>query len=183
MDAERGPEGLFAAIGDQAAGERNAVLAEAEARARDILARADAEVGRLRTEAMKRLERELAAEGERLLGEARMAARNDRLAVKRRLLAEAFSRARAELASAAGNPRGLAALAAEALAAAGDGGKVETDEARGTVVAHSRDGRTRVENSLLTRLARAETIEEAEVSRVLFGPGGEGGGGRQGTHA
>jgi vacuolar-type H+-ATPase subunit E/Vma4 len=169
MDEGRNSDGLFTAIGQQAERERNAVLAEAEARARDILARADAKAGRMRAEALKRLERELAVERERLLGEARMEIRNERLAVKRRLLAEAFGRARAELTPAAVRGGVLKALAAEALAAAGEGGTVQTDDTHASVLARSRDGRTRVDNSPLMRLARAEAVEEVEVARLLFG--------------
>jgi vacuolar-type H+-ATPase subunit E/Vma4 len=118
---------------------------------------------------LKRLEQELTTERERLLGEARMEARNERLTMKRRLLADAFGRARAELAPSAIGGGVLAALAAEALAAAGEGGTIQTDDAKASVVARSRDGRTRVDNSPLTRLARAEAVEEAEVARLLFG--------------
>jgi vacuolar-type H+-ATPase subunit E/Vma4 len=170
MDQDRSSNGLLAAIKEQGERERNAVLAEAEAKAREISSRGEAEAARLRCEAMSRLERELAAEGERLLGEARREARNERLAVKRRILAEAVARARMQLSRAATGSGALAALAAEALAAAGEGATVETDAAKGTVIARSRDGRTRVDNSLATRLERAAAVEEVELARLLFGP-------------
>ncbi len=173
MEQEGSPSGLFAAIGEQAERERNEVLAGAEARAREILAAADAEAGQARRDALSRMETELRADADRLLGEARMDARNEKLAMKRRLLAEAYTRARQELTRRAGSPeqrRALEALAAEALGAAGEGGTVQTAEAGGSVIARSRDARTVIDNGLLSRLDRAVAREEAEVARLLFAP-------------
>jgi vacuolar-type H+-ATPase subunit E/Vma4 len=180
MDPLANSDGLFSAIGRQAEQERAAVMAEAEARAREISARADAEAEREKAEAFRRLEREMIGEGQRLLGEARMEARNERLEMKRRLITRAFEAARTELGRLAATPGyrdGLAALAAQAAEAAGEGGSVQTVEAEGSVVAVSKDGRRRVDNGLLSRLARAETRVESEVARILFGgPAGAGGG-------
>jgi vacuolar-type H+-ATPase subunit E/Vma4 len=92
--------------------------------------------------------------------------------MKRRLLAQTYGSARQEITRLAGSAeqrRMLGALATEALGAAGEGGTVETGEQQGSVVARSHDGRTRIDNSLLSRLERAQGREEAEVARLLFG--------------
>lgn len=120
---------------------------------------------------MRRLDRGMRAEADRILGEARLEARGRRLAMKRRLIAEAFSGAREELRRLAASAEAVAvadALAAEALAAVGAGGTLEA-AAAAALSARSGDGRTRVDNGLLSRLERAESREEAEVARILFG--------------
>jgi vacuolar-type H+-ATPase subunit E/Vma4 len=172
MDQEQEPGQLFSAIEERAREERARIRAEAETRARVTLEEADAEIQRLQAEAVRGLERELASEAQRLVGDARMKARSEGLQVKRRLLEEAFARARVEIERLRASPDAAAALAmlsAEASAAVGEPCTVEVDAARGSVVAASSDGRRRADNSLLSRLARAQAAYEAEVARLLFG--------------
>jgi vacuolar-type H+-ATPase subunit E/Vma4 len=172
VDQEQEPGQLFSAIEERAGEERAKIRAEAEARARVTLEEAEAEIQRLKAEALRGLERELASEAQRLVGDARMKARGEGLQVKRRLLAEAFARARAEVGRLGATPEAAAVLqvlAVEASAAVGEPCSVEVDVAKGTVVAASPDGRRRADNSLLSRLDRAQAALEAEVAGLLFG--------------
>ena len=172
MEPEPAPGALIGAIEERADEERARITADAETRAKDILAAADAECGRIRAEAMVGLERELAAEQQRLLGEARMRARAESLASRRALLAEAFQRAGEEIARLKSSPAAAAALAAlaeEARAAVGDPCTLDVSAEDGRVTATSADGRRRVENSLDGRLRRAQAAAEHLVARHLFG--------------
>jgi vacuolar-type H+-ATPase subunit E/Vma4 len=172
MDQEQEPRQLFSAIEERAGEERARIRAEAETRARVTLEEADAEIRRFKAEAVRGLERELASEAQRLVGEARMKARGEGLQVKRRLLEEAFARARAEVERLCASPSAGAALemlSAEAAAAVGEPCTVEVDAGKGSVVAASSDGRRRADNSLLSRLDRAQAACEAEVAGLLFG--------------
>ena len=175
MDEQQGSGGLFDAIDRRADQERRAIGEEAEARARQILGTADERVGELRAEAMRGLEKELAGHRQRLHGEARMKARAEALVVKRRLLADAFERARAEIERLRGSPAApemLKALAAEAAAAVGEPCNVEVRAEDGTVVASAPDGSRAADNGLASRLSRARMVDEPEVARRLFGKRG-----------
>ena len=172
MDQEQEPEQLFSAIEERAGEERARIRAEAETRVRVTLEEADAEIQRLKAEAMRGLERELASEAQRLVGDARMKARGEGLQVKRRLLEEAFARARREIERLGASPDAAAVLemlSAEASAAVGEPCTVDVDRKKGTVVAASSDGRRRADNSLLARLDRAQAAYEPEVAGLLFG--------------
>ncbi len=138
----------------------------------EILAAADAACGQIRAEGMARLEHELAAEQQRLLGEARMRARAEGLASRRALLAEAFQRAGEEIARRKTGPdaaEALAALAEEARSAVGNPCTLDVSADDGRVMASSADGRRRVENSLDGRLSRAKSAVEPAAARRLFG--------------
>ena len=172
MGQEQEPGELFGAIEERAGEERTRIREDAETRARAILEEADAEIRRLKAEAVRGLERELASEAQRLVGEARMKGRGEGLQVKRRLLEEAFARARAEIERLRDSPGAAAAmelLSAEASAAVGEPCAVKVDAHAGSVVAASPDGRRRADNSLHTRLDRAKAACEAEVAGLLFG--------------
>ena len=172
MGSEPGPGALIGAIEQRAAEERARLTAEAESRAKEISAAADAECTRLLAEAMVALERELAAEQQRLLGEARMRARADGLASRRQLLAEAFQRAEKEISrlkTGSGGAAAAAALAEEARAAVGEPCTIDVSADGGRVTATSADGRRRVENSLEGRLRRAQVAAEHLVAERLFG--------------
>jgi vacuolar-type H+-ATPase subunit E/Vma4 len=171
MDTEPGSGALIGAIDERADEERARLIAEAQASAARILADADAECGRLNAEALAALEKELASDQQRLLGEARMRARAEGLGRRRAIVAEAFHRAAEEISRRRNGPGGAAAsaaLAEEARAAVGEPCSVEAP-GDGTVRAVSQDGRRSVENGLDRRLKRAESAMEHEVSRRLFG--------------
>jgi len=198
MSGDESHAGLLAAIEEQARAERESVLAEARAAARAIAERAEREAERRRAEALRRLDRELRGEAERALGEARMETRAARLRLKRELLTEAYRQARERLSRRAGADPDCYASAFEALLTeavgsgsadfvevrAGDAMTCAASLARAgldsrareagqeplTLVVGSRDGANRADNSLWSRLARMEG-REAEVARILFGPG------------
>ena len=171
MDSDR----LFGAIDQRAEEERRTIRVEAEARAAQILAEAEARVESLRAEAMRALEKEMVGHRQRLRGEAQMKARGEALQVKRRLLAEAFDLARAEIERRHGSPaeaQMIRSLAAEAAAAVGEPCTVETCPEDGTVRAASPDGSRGADNGLASRLRRAKVVDESEVARRLFGKRG-----------
>ena len=171
MDQEPGSDTLFGAIDKRGEEERSAIKVDAEARCRQVMADAQSRIDALKAEAMRALERELAGDRQRLLGEARMKARSEALQVKRRLIAEAFQRAEKEIERLRATPRvadTLRSLAAEAEAAVGRPCAVETSAKDGTAVAVSPDGSRRADNSLASRLNRARVVDESEVARRLF---------------
>jgi vacuolar-type H+-ATPase subunit E/Vma4 len=172
MDQEQDPGQLFSTIEERAGEERARIRAEAETRVRVTRAETDAEIERLKAEAFRSLERELASEAQRLVGEARMTARGEGLQVKRRLLEETYQRARVEIERLCSSPdagAAMDALSAEAAAAVGESSVVDVRREDGSVVASSADGRRRADNSLHARLDRARTAYEAEVAGLLFG--------------
>jgi vacuolar-type H+-ATPase subunit E/Vma4 len=162
---------LFGALEERAAEERAATQAEAEARVREIEAAAQSRIALLEAGARRSMEKELLAEEQRLRGEVRMLWRSELLAVKRRLLSEAFARARGEVERLCGTPACagmLKLLAAEAAAAVGDPCTVTVDAGTATVVAVSADGARSADNSPRERLRKAETAHEAEIAEILF---------------
>ena len=168
---EIGPEALITAIDERAEDERARIVAEAEQRAAAIKAAADAECARLKAEALAGLEKELAAEQLRLLGDAMMRARSNGLERRRALVAEAFRRAEEEISRRQQGPGGAAARAAlerEARAAVGEPCAVQVT-ADGGIRAVSGDGRRSAENGLPGRFQRARVVLEHEVARRLFG--------------
>jgi vacuolar-type H+-ATPase subunit E/Vma4 len=176
MVQEPGSDTLFGAIDKRGEEERRAIHVDAEARCRQVRADAQSRIEALKAEAMRALERELAGDRQRLLGEARMKARSEALQVKRRLIAEAFERAEKEIERLRATPRAsdaLRFLAAEAEAAVGQPCTVETSAKDGTTIAVSPDGSRRADNSLASRLKRARVVDESEVARRLFGKRGE----------
>jgi V/A-type H+/Na+-transporting ATPase subunit E len=169
------PDRLFGAIDQRAEEERRTIRTEAEGRARQILAEADARIEALKAEAMRALEKEMAGHRQRLHGDARMKARGEALQVKRRLLAEAFELAGAEIERRRGSPAEaemMRALAAEAAAAVGEPCAVRTSAEDGTVTATSTDGSRGADNGFASRLRRAKVVDESEVARRLFGKRG-----------
>ncbi len=168
-------DALIDAMERQAESERQRIVAEARARAAEVLAAADRECERLTAEALRALEKELAVERQRIVGEAVMKARIERLHMKRRLLAEVFRLSAEEVTRRAASPTALRtaldALAAEARAAMAEPCDVTVKPEDGTVVAVSADGRRRVDNGLTARLRRAESSAEREAARLLFGGG------------
>jgi vacuolar-type H+-ATPase subunit E/Vma4 len=166
---------LINAMERQAEDERRLIRSAADARAAEVLAAADAECERRKAEALRSLDKDLAIEKQRIVGEAVMRARAERLRMKRRLLAEVFRRAAQDIdrkKTATGYPAALALLAAEARSAAGEPCDVTVQAEDGSVVARSPDGRRRVDNGLAARLGRAELFAEHEVARLLFGAAG-----------
>jgi len=201
VSADEDIDALLSAMRRQARAETDQLLSDAQAQAREIHARADADIEAMEARALAEVEGQLAIEADRTLGTERMNRRQESLAVKRRLLREAFDRAgqaiRA-LQDPAACRRVLAELIAEALASVGPGARVTVAQSQadlcrqivaeqgldctvqpgggpeGTVIAASADGTRQVDNSLATRLARAEALTAGEVLAVLAGRQGAG---------
>jgi vacuolar-type H+-ATPase subunit E/Vma4 len=171
MPHEKTPSALLSAMEKQAAEERARIHADARAKADGILAAAEAESARLKEEALRVLEKELLVERERLMGEAVMKVRTERLRTKRRLLAEVFRAAEREIGhrrAVDGYAAALDLLAAEARSVVGEPCTVTVKADEGAVLASSPDGRRRVDNGLSARLRKAQASEEHEVARRLF---------------
>ena len=122
------------------------------------------------------------------------------LELKRKLLDETFQTARAKQRNMmTGNvyARCIAKLIEEAVATVGDevrvsvaesdrqicrdvldrmgvSGTVDVADEPGTIIVTSRQGRKRVDNSLSTRIARAESLMQDQVARILFDKSGSG---------
>jgi vacuolar-type H+-ATPase subunit E/Vma4 len=185
---------LLEQIRSQAQAEREGILSEGRARAAELRARGQEELRKLEEQERRRLERRLAVDQDRLLGESRLEQRAGLLAVRREWIDRAFQLAGRRLAERCASPGYEALLealmkeAAEALGGEGElrvaGQDLElarglarrlglTHELRaegsqpGTVIALARD--RRVDNSLATRLAEAARSMEREVARLLFG--------------
>jgi hypothetical protein len=91
--------------------------------------------------------------------------------MKRRLLAEAFARARAEIERLCGTPacaEVLRSLASEAAATVGEPCTITVDAQKATVVVVSGDGARSADNSPRARLHKAEIAREAEIAALLF---------------
>jgi vacuolar-type H+-ATPase subunit E/Vma4 len=171
MAHEKTPSALLSAMEKQAAEERARIRADAQVKADAVLAAADAECARLKEEALEILSNDLYVERERLLGEAVMKVRAERLRMKRRLLSEAFRLAGEEIERRRGGDGCAAALdllAAEARAVVGEPCDAAVNADEGAVLVTSPDGRRRVDNGLSARLRKAQTSEEHEVARRLF---------------
>jgi vacuolar-type H+-ATPase subunit E/Vma4 len=188
-------EALLADITTQAEADRQKILEGNRSRVEAIRARTGEEIRQLESEASRRLDKRLAVERDRVLGEALQQERRSRLLARREWIDKAFAgaEARIERLSASDQYRGLLRrLIAEAAEAIGDAGEVvvarqdltlgrslsqelglscevrgEGGEA-GTVVVLSSDGLRRVDNSLGARLARARQVIEPEIARLLF---------------
>lgn len=194
--SDAGIGSLLADIDRQAETERTRILSEAEARVADIRKKSEEEIRHLEAEAEKQLENRIAVEGERIAGRLEVEGRAALLAAKRAVMQRVFDEARRRttaLISSAGYPRLFERLVREAAEALGEGagfivasedvpllhevlgriglsGEVRGEaRPRGTVVAVSKDGLRRVDNSVAVRLARAERAFEKEVAGILFG--------------
>lgn len=192
-------DALLSAMRAEAETEREAILSEARAKAHDIAQRADTEIEKLKAEALQRLDIQMRQESDRVLGKARMYKRGKLLSAKRELIKEAFDRAGDELARLCKTSEYrnvVERLIREAVGALGSEVEIEvaaqdTDmcdelaaemginraaraagDGPGTVAATTVHGRRRVDNSLPTRLAKAESVAVQEVARLLFGGSG-----------
>ncbi len=191
--AEEQARVLLDEIRAQAEAERDRLLAEGRARGEAIRAEGRAGIRSLEAEAQRRLERRLAVDQDRILGESRLEERTSLLTVRREWIDRAFQVAGRRLAERCASPayeRLLEALLREAAQAIGGEGELRVAEADlglaralvgrlglphsvraeggapGTAIAVSRD--RRVDNSLGTRLLEASRALEREVARLLF---------------
>ena len=194
MDADDDKAALLAAMRQQADQEKRQILDQAQTQVREIRAQGEAQVRTLREEAQREVDERVRAKGEHIQAETESDERSELLAVKRRLLQEAFDQAGQQLASSgeADTYRAcIEALIEQAVKAVGSNvcvtvaprdkslcegvlarlgvtGSVQTDGRTGTVIVTAQESKRRADNSLATRLTRAESLLQTEVARILF---------------
>ncbi|MGO9409723.1 MAG: V-type ATP synthase subunit E [Spirochaetia bacterium] len=185
---------LIAEIGREASGERESILSEARARAREILADVERRAQQAAEEAARIMEKQARVDEDRLLGRARMEADAERTAGVRSVYQRVFEIAEERLAALVGSPRYsdvLKALLGEAMQRIPKPGRVcvsradaevcrkalremgtectltEDDLPRGSVVVFDAGGTVKVDNSLRVRLAMALQVLETPVAKCL----------------
>jgi len=186
---------LLQAVSQQAALDRDKVLAEAKESVRQLKAQTQVEIEQIQNKIQAEAQREIRLEEDRVLGRSQMACRLARQGVRVRLLKQAFALAQKEVAAFPSSPQYrdiLGALMAEALAVVGPDSLVKvavSDEKlcrewirqqkltctmqaieaeSGTVLAFAAHGDQQVDNSLATRLARVESLCQQDVAVILF---------------
>lgn len=165
-------EQLLSVVKAKAENERSNILSDAEAGRRKIIAETDAEIEKMKSEAGRQTEKEIRVESDRILGSVRAERRNRLLRVKREIIDDAFKRARdklTELIESDEYPKISKALVREAVDAVGGDGRVEAGRGQGAIIVSTKNGRRRVDNGLMTRLARVETISIDHVAHRIFG--------------
>lgn len=196
-----GFEDLIRGIGEEAARQRQAILAAAEDEARAIVAEAEAAAGEQQAGAGGGAEAAARGEAARILSRARLAARRELLAARAEVIAAALRALEERLAALPGTPayRGLLEeLLAECLEGAAGAVTIrcrpedraaveEILRRRGTGAAIEEiplalggieavlgpEGRCVVRNSLADRLERARPLLLQEAGRLLFGGGAD----------
>lgn len=186
---------LLQAVSQQAALDREKVLAEAKESVRQIEAQTRVEIEQIQSNIQAEAQREIRLEKDRLLGRSQMAFRLTRQSARVRLLKQAFAQAKKAVAALPKSPQYrdiLGALMTEALAITGPDSRITVsvseeklcrawlgqqklscqiqaiDAEPGTVLAVSAQGDRRVDNSLVTRLARVESLCQQDIAVVLF---------------
>ncbi len=195
MEEHPDSEKLLKAIQDRAEQDRQEILTQGRDQVAEINARTDKAIEKINAEARRQAEQAIARERDRLLGKAQSERRLALLATQRRLLHDAFAQAEKEIPAilrANSYQEVLCALISEALAVAGPDSRLlvaesdvslcravvqekglactveSTPERAGTLCVCAADGQRRVDNSLYTRLARAQVHHQPELARILF---------------
>lgn len=196
MSTDHDIEALLAMMRQQAEVEKDDILAQAQAEAEQVDARAESEIQAFTAASLRQSEIQLGHESDRILGQMQMENRSEVSAAKNRLLKQAFEQARPEVCASHNSTQYrslLEILIEQAIAFVGQGGHVTVAEQDlglceaiiaekkfgcsvgtrtghpGTVIATSKDGRRRVDNSLETRLARVEQLMKQDIAQMLFG--------------
>lgn len=195
MSTDHDIEALLATMRRQGQAEKDEILAEAQAEAQQVYARAESEIHALTAESLRQSEIQIGCESDRILGRAQMENRSEVFATKNRLLRRAFEQARQEICVLpnAGQYKSLLEILIEqAITSVGQDGCITVAEQDldlceaiiaekkfactvgtltgrpGAVIATSKDGRRRVNNSLETRLARVEQLMKQDIAQMLF---------------
>jgi vacuolar-type H+-ATPase subunit E/Vma4 len=195
MDPDQSVGALISDITRQVESEIETIRADAHEQSGGKASEADREIERMRAEALRHMEGRLATDSNRLLGQAGLEQRGARLTEMRAALRKAFEDARKRIIARCDGPeyarllerrldealRGVEgpvrvgvrrddmALCRDVLARLGRQGEpYESGDAPGTVIVGSADGLRTVDNSLDTRLVRAEETMEGAVLRRLF---------------
>jgi vacuolar-type H+-ATPase subunit E/Vma4 len=186
---------LLQTVREQATLDRDKVLAQAQDQVRIIEAQTRDEIEQIERQIQAEAQRAIALERDRLSGQAKVAFRLARQASRVRLIKQAFAQAGNTLAALPQSPKYrdiLGALIAEALDIVGPEAEIKVAASEetlcrawirsqglrcslqaveaepGTVLVISPDGTREVDNSLATRLSRAESLCSHEVAAILF---------------
>ena len=186
---------LLRAIREQAALDREAILADARLRVDEIETRTGEETAQIHARIEAEARQSLLEERDRLAGESQAATRLDRQTSRTQFLGQAFDEARQALKTLVKSseyPEIIGALIAETLDTLGPDAQVSVaasdvtlcrtwlgqrglqcslkgiEADRGTVQAITPDGTRQVDNSLMARLSRVESLCGHEVAAILF---------------
>lgn len=159
-------EALLTSIRQAAQEERDKIEADAQAEIAQIESEADTKVAAIEANARERATHTADFETDRALAQTEAQTRRALAQKKRQLLDEAFALAQGKLESHGQDDAALnQKLLDEALALLGSQAQGSAD----TVTASSADGRRRVNNSLLTRLERVQSLHSQDIAGLLFG--------------
>lgn len=187
---------LLAAIKDMVDAEKDEVRAHAEQEVARIGERTEAQIKQLRDEALARLEDQLRAESECIVGRAELEIRDRLIRQKNEAIADVFERATGKIAElydtakyrtifkglvqeATGkmNGEGVRLRISNAdlplwKALKGDfPGSISVvccDDPKGTIVVETNDGSQSIDNSIETRLEMAREVMRRELIEILF---------------
>jgi len=196
MNMQEDVRQLLAVIGEAAEAEKADVRAKAEQEIAEIGARTEAQIEQLRDEALARLEDELRAESESVVGRAQLEMRDTLIHEKNEALSEVFELARKQIAvmdDFATNKEIFKRLIREAIVGMNSEAvrlrisesdqalweslkgdfpasiSVELcDEPKGTVIVETNDGSQSIDNSIETRLETAREVMRRELAELLF---------------
>jgi len=195
MEKQPDTELLLKAIQDRAEQERQEILAQGRDHVAKTNARIEKAIEKINADARRQAEQGIVRERDRLLGKAQADRRLALLDCKRRLLHDAFAQAEKQILAVPGSDgyrEILGALISEAVEVTGPDSRLEvaaaeltmfqtlvkkkglactvkaTQERAGTLRVRAADRRRRVDNSLYTRLARAQVHNQPEIARILF---------------
>lgn len=159
-------EALLTSIRQAAQAERDKIEADTQAEIAKIESQADAEVAAIEANARERATHTADFETDRAVAQTEAQTRRALAQKKRQLLDEAFALAQAELESRGQEDATLKQkLLDQALVALGSEAQGSAD----TATAHSANGRRRIDNSLLTRLERVQSLHSQDIAGLLFG--------------
>ncbi len=186
---------LLQTVRERATLDRDAVLAQAKDQIRVIEAQTREDIAQIQRQIQAEAQQAIGLEKDRLSGQAKVAFRLARQASRVRLVKQAFAQAGKALAALPQSPEYrdiLGALIAEALDIAGPEAQIKVAASEetlcrawtrshglpcalqaieaepGTVLAMTPDGTREVDNSLATRLSRAESLCGHQVAAILF---------------
>ncbi len=193
---EHSVDDLLREMREKAESEKAEILRAAESKVQEIEENSRRQCERAEVDAIAEVDAQLSSDRDRILGEVRSGAREERLDLKRSKMKSVFEKARTEIERRIGGDGyspALAALIREGLDFVGPDAEVRVSDddlslcrkivssnkldctvaggggGRGSVIAISSDGRRRVENGLETRLSRVEEAMSADVAQILFG--------------
>jgi vacuolar-type H+-ATPase subunit E/Vma4 len=191
-DDKRHVDALLQSMREKAESERAELNRDADARIKEVLERSDREALRLKEDAMRDLDREVAVAIAGKLGLARMEARARMVRMKKSVMEGVFERAEQMVMATDGDRYAevVGSLIREAVAASPEGGVLTVRNAdvsvarkavgdhpvtvkgveadKGTVLLTGSSGSRRVDNGFRIRLSRARVALADRIGRALF---------------